>query len=731
LLTAQIGFSWWAYSMLARGARWLDDPRSCIIFLAVVPGLLAAGFAFGQALLWHALRPTADPTPALFGKLWVSAILGLLVPLPALQALITPILSQHGQIAAPPSSLLDNPWLRWTTGEIIEVVGLALTSAGLAVVLVHLKMEAGVPPWALWGVGLLIVVWAALRQGLRGGAIVSAASAVTALAQAPWLEFLPAESGPLQGYLLAQSSTAILVGASAGWIQASEARYRHVFNEIPLVLYSARLPRPLPVVSSDRPKPKRDSRGDMLGPTISREAIVTLVSPACRTVLERSPQELAGPYERWLALITPDDRELLIAALEQLGRQRQPVTCEYRLLSCTAPPATPQQSMGSVEPPLPRWVRDTLTPHYTQDGLLDGWEGFVEDVTERRKLSSSLHRSTMMLQALVANLPAGVFFVHGPSGFPLLANARARELLGQREDAAVPLSQLSRLYRLHRLDGSEYPAGELPVSRALRHGVRCAGNDIVVHRPDGRRITLVTWAAPVQLESESAPEAAVWVLEDFNAFQKAEAARRETEALLARVIETMAEGVLVQDASGLVIECNPAACAILGVPRYQVLGRNRLAPADAVGEDGQPLKPEESPDTLALRTGRAVRAAVIGFVPPGRTAPRWLLVNALPMPAMSSEGTTPRRVRLVTTFADITGHVTSARSRSDTPMAADLSGLLNTIQGLGESAQQSLPGDHPTLQAVRGIVELSARAAFLASQLSAEPTPAETTSPPP
>src|SRR5882724_7399510 len=115
-----------------------------------------------------------------------------------------------------------------------------------------------------------------------------------------------------------------------------------------------------------------------------------------------------------------------------------------------------------------RWVRDSLTPHYTDDGLLDGWEGFVEDITERRKLSYNLRRSTVMLQALIANLPAGVFFVQGPQGFPLLANARARALLGQREEGSVPLAQLSRRYRLHRPDGSEYPPEELPVARALR-----------------------------------------------------------------------------------------------------------------------------------------------------------------------------------------------------------------------------------------------------------------------
>ncbi len=118
--------------------------------------------------------------------------------------------------------------------------------------------------------------------------------------------------------------------------------------------------------------------------------------------------------------------------------QRQPVTCEYRILAPSEPGAEGDAGSAGV-----RWVRDTLTPHHTEDGLLDGWEGFVEDITERRKLSYNLRRSSLMLQALIANLPAGVFFVQGPQGYPLLANARARQLLGQREDALLPLAQLT------------------------------------------------------------------------------------------------------------------------------------------------------------------------------------------------------------------------------------------------------------------------------------------------
>ena len=67
-----------------------------------------------------------------------------------------------------------------------------------------------------------------------------AAQTLVRLQEAPLPNF-----SAMQGNLLAFCSTALLVGASAGWIRASEARYRHVVGQIPLVLYSVRLPRGL------------------------------------------------------------------------------------------------------------------------------------------------------------------------------------------------------------------------------------------------------------------------------------------------------------------------------------------------------------------------------------------------------------------------------------------------------------------------------------------------------
>src|SRR5262249_58550602 len=102
------------------------------------------------------------------------------------------------------------------------------------------------------------------------------------------------------------------------------------------------------------------------------------------------------------------------------------------------------------------------------DGRLTGWEGIVSDITEQRILADDLRRTTSMFHALVANMPAGVFFVSAKSGRPILVNQRARQLLGQREDFSARLEHLSTVYRLYRADRSPHPPDELPVCHALR-----------------------------------------------------------------------------------------------------------------------------------------------------------------------------------------------------------------------------------------------------------------------
>jgi signal transduction histidine kinase/integral membrane sensor domain MASE1 len=744
LLAAEMGLSWWLYANVARGTRRLEDPRSAAVFLLLVPGAVAASMASVQALYWGWNAGTSEPFLKLAGGLWISRALGILTLTPVLLVVVTPFLVRQRLIHSESAAKLPggNEPRDWTWGEFIETGGLCMGAGLLAGVLVTQHISRGLPGWSLWGFSLLLVVWAGLRQGLRGGSLVAATSGVLALVLAGLMRVSVADFSPLQGNLLAQCSTALLVGASAGWIRASEARYRQMVGHMPVVLYSARMPRSLDMrtqvlkagtarTSADADKPSPASGHLPSGHVVAEQAEVTLVSPACQEIFHASPEDMLGPYTSWLERIDPADRELVIAALAQLCLQKLPVVCEYRIKAPVASSPDPTKQV----PPVIRWVRDTMVAYHAPENSLSGWEGVIEDITERRSLAQSLRRTNGMLQALVTYLPTGVFFVQGPIGQPILVNQRARQLLGRREETSAGLAQLSHVYRLHRPDGSPYPEDELPVAKALRLGTTNTANDIVVHRPDGRRVPLITWAAPVDWTGMGNPDAAVWVLEDLTALQQAESARRESEVRLRGVIETMAEGVVVQNHSGAIVECNPAACAILGLEHDQLIGRPSLGQEQGcLREDGSPFPRAEQPDLRALQDGKPVRNVIMGVPVQAKEGQprsmRWIFVNSMPLPATSAGASEKQGARVVTTFADISAHrqtLEELQRAQRLELVGKLAGgtvhdfnnLLTVMIGLAGLAQTRLPGDHPAQQDLLRLMEAGEQAGHLAGQMLA------------
>jgi PAS domain S-box-containing protein len=656
---------WWLYHTRTRGARGLSDPRSAMRFLFLVPGISLGVWAMLHTVVYAALtEQSAQAWQTEFPAFWLSRGLGVVILTPLLLVALTPWLARRG-LVRPDSEESDSKepldvvggGERLSWGDGLELFGLAAGAGALTWLAVQ-NGRAHLVGWQLWGAPLLLIVWASLRQGLSGGTMVAAASTGLPLLLLQGEPLSPVFALLVQGNLLGQCAVALLVSASASWVRGNEDRYRQVTSYLPVVIYSARFSRP------DRPPLA----------AAALDAEVTLVSAASEPILGCPPRQLLGEHQRWLSRVHADDREVLRAAIVQLGRQVQPVTCEYRL-----------SHWGSSESPMPRhrWVRDTLAPHLDGEGRLIGWEGVLTDITQQRELADDLRRTTSMLHALVGNLPTGVFFVQGPRGHPILVNARARQLLGQREDLSAGLEHLAEVYRLHRSDGSLYPVEELPVYLALRKGLTSMRDDIVVHRPDGRRTPLVTWAAPVKLVDrgtwndergdavhEPRVEAAVWVMEDLTALHQAEAARRDTEVRLRAILETMAEGVIVQDHLGCILDCNTAASVILGHPPERLRGLT-LADCDwdLLREDGSTVADDDRPAAAVLRLGHPVRNLVLAIVPrrsrdlagePPLKEARWVLVNAMPLGA-GSLGDKRGAAGVVSTYIDISTSIRAGR----------------------------------------------------------------------
>ena len=114
------------------------------------------------------------------------------------------------------------------------------------------------------------------------------------------------------------------------------------------------------------------------------------------------------------------------------------------------------------------------------------------------------------------------------------------------------------------------------------------------------------------------------------------------------VLETAAAGVVVQDASGAIVDCNPAAERLLGLSHEQLIGVSSLDPRwRVIDADGQTLPGHQHPAMRTLRGGEPLRDVLMGVeLPDGER--RWLSVNTTLLPRDDGGPW------LVCSFADVT-----------------------------------------------------------------------------
>jgi PAS domain S-box-containing protein len=121
------------------------------------------------------------------------------------------------------------------------------------------------------------------------------------------------------------------------------------------------------------------------------------------------------------------------------------------------------------------------------------------------------------------------------------------------------------------------------------------------------------------------------------------------EERLRSVVHSMAEGLIVRDADGVITDCNAAAERILGRSRRELRGHRPEAVLDSVVDSsGAGVAPEQLLGEGALRSGAAEAGFVAGVRQPGGER-RWVAIGSAPVLGRSG-----RPEGVVTTLADIT-----------------------------------------------------------------------------
>ncbi|MBC8089492.1 MAG: PAS domain S-box protein, partial [Phycisphaerae bacterium] len=224
----------------------------------------------------------------------------------------------------------------------------------------------------------------------------------------------------------------------------------------------------------------------------------------------------------------------------------------------------------------------------------------------------------------------------------LYANLAARMLTPKTGNAKDARSAL------HILDASGRELmRSVAIPSAMRDGLWCGEIMLAleggVRRPVRQTLIAHRWPDGSVAYLSSA-------MQDLTAIKKVQAELAEREARYRTVVDSLAEGVVLQDEDGRIIAWNASAEQILGLSADQLSGRTSYDPDwESRSEFDEAMRPEDHPIVKARLEG----VNVDGFVTQvrrGDGSRRWLSVNARPIE--SSDQTKGRSA--VATFTDIT-----------------------------------------------------------------------------
>lgn len=140
------------------------------------------------------------------------------------------------------------------------------------------------------------------------------------------------------------------------------------------------------------------------------------------------------------------------------------------------------------------------------------------------------------------------------------------------------------------------------------------------------------------------------IMQDITPRKEMEKKLAESEQLYRSVVESMSEGIVIQNAEGQIIAHNKAAEGILGLSHNELMGRKSIDPRwRTIHLDGTPLPGEEHPAMRTLRNGKPLQNVMMGVHKPNGEL-SWISVNSQPIIQPGN----PKTNSVVATFTDMT-----------------------------------------------------------------------------
>jgi PAS domain S-box-containing protein len=177
------------------------------------------------------------------------------------------------------------------------------------------------------------------------------------------------------------------------------------------------------------------------------------------------------------------------------------------------------------------------------------------------------------LRWILEKLPVGVWVAKVPSGEVAYANPEFKRIMGMDAVATSRITDAPATYGIIDSAGHPYPVERLPFSRVVTTGAPATVDDLVIHRPDGRKISVRAFAYPVHDAAGTLTHVIIAFI-DITKELMAIADREQTESRLAFTINHAPIALWTADAKGTVLLSEGAGLASMGVRSGELVGKN-------------------------------------------------------------------------------------------------------------------------------------------------------------
>ena len=291
----------------------------------------------------------------------------------------------------------------------------------------------------------------------------------------------------------------------------------------------------------------------------------------------------------------------------------------------------------------PLYISTKIVAIKDVNNVINGYIYINRDMTAIKNTEKKLKRNYNILNSIIENTTDAVY-LKNLTGNYIMANTIHSEIVGK------PISEI-----IGKNDWELFPSRDADVitkdDKEIIENIKTITYEetLYSHR-EGEVRNYITTKGPYRGYDDTIL-GIFGIGRDITHLKTAEKNLIESEDKYRNLFETMPQGVVYHDDTGKITSMNHAAEKIMGYTMEEIQGKTyKDSIWHSINEDGTKFRDEAHPSIVALETGSAVEAVVMGIKNPVVDEYRWLRINAVPQ---FHEGET-KPYQVYTTLNDIT-----------------------------------------------------------------------------